>query len=374
MIPPGTRILMTADAVGGVWQYATDLARALAPAGVETVIALMGPPPSAAQRATAVAIPGVTLVDTGLELDWLAEDAGTVADAGRGIAALAGDLKADIVQLSMPALAASVRFAMPVVAVAHSCVATWWDAMHGTVLPADFAWRGALVGAGLRAVDRVVAPSAAFAEAVMRVHRLARPPTVVHNGRAPIVLPSAAMHDFAFTAGRLWDKAKNVATLDRAAARLAFPVKAAGPVRGPNGERASFANLVAVGSMGEAGIAACLAARPVFASAARYEPFGLAVLEAAAAGCPLVLSDIPTFRELWDGVAVFVPAEDDRAFAEAIEAIVGDMHVRLMLGDAARARAARYTLAAEAAGMMTIWRDLLRPNRAVHSAAPQVAA
>ncbi|PTQ07890.1 glycosyl transferase family 1 [Sphingomonas oleivorans] len=365
---------MTADAVGGVWQYATDLARALAPAGVETVIALMGPPPSAAQRATAVAIPGVTLVDTGLELDWLAEDAGTVADAGRGIAALAGDLKADIVQLSMPALAASVRFAMPVVAVAHSCVATWWDAMHGTVLPADFAWRGALVGAGLRAVDRVVAPSAAFAEAVMRVHRLARPPTVVHNGRAPIVLPSAAMHDFAFTAGRLWDKAKNVATLDRAAARLAFPVKAAGPVRGPNGERASFANLVAVGSMGEAGIAACLAARPVFASAARYEPFGLAVLEAAAAGCPLVLSDIPTFRELWDGVAVFVPAEDDRAFAEAIEAIVGDMHVRLMLGDAARARAARYTLAAEAAGMMTIWRDLLRPNRAVHSAAPQVAA
>jgi hypothetical protein len=35
------------------------------------------------------------------------------------------------------------------------------------------------------------------------------------------------------------------------------------------------------------------------------EPFGLAVLEAAQAGCPLVLSDLPGFRELWDGAALF---------------------------------------------------------------------
>ena len=52
-----------------------------------------------------------------------------------------------------------------------------------------------------------------------------------------------------------------------------------------------------------AGSARC----PIFVSAARYEPFGLAVLEAAQAGCALVLSDIPTFRELWDGAALFVP-------------------------------------------------------------------
>ena len=33
---------MTADRVGGVWQYATELAGALAPLGVETVVAVMG--------------------------------------------------------------------------------------------------------------------------------------------------------------------------------------------------------------------------------------------------------------------------------------------------------------------------------------------
>ena len=46
-----TRLLITADAVGGVWRYATDLAHALVPHGVETTIAVLGPEPSDAQLA-----------------------------------------------------------------------------------------------------------------------------------------------------------------------------------------------------------------------------------------------------------------------------------------------------------------------------------
>ena len=41
--------------------------------------------------------------------------------------------------------------------------------------------------------------------------------------------------DFAFTAGRLWDKGKNVPTLDRAAELLAIPFYAAGAEQGPSG-------------------------------------------------------------------------------------------------------------------------------------------
>ena len=33
---------------------------------------------------------------------------------------------------------------------------------------------------------------------------------------------------------------------------------------------------------------------------ARYEPFGLSILEAALSGCALVLGDLPSLRELWD--------------------------------------------------------------------------
>jgi len=82
-----------------------------------------------------------------------------------------------------------------------------------------------------------------------------------------------------------------------------------------------------------------MAGARVFASAARYEPFGLAVLEAAQAGCALVLSDIPSFRELWDGAAVFVAPGDEEGWVSALIAAQADP----ALGTAARARAAHYT-------------------------------
>jgi glycosyltransferase involved in cell wall biosynthesis len=351
------RLLLTTDAVGGVWQYAADLAVALLPHGVEPIIANLGPPADAGQRAL---LPETVVVhETGLALDWLAPDAGAVLAAGRGVAALAGELGADLVQLAMPALAAEAHYPAPVVAVTHSCLASWWDAVEGTPLPADFAWRRDLAAAGLAAADVVVAPSAAHAEATRRLYALQKSPQVVYNGRAAAGLPPAALHDFAFTAGRLWDRAKNLATLDRAAARLPFPVKAAGPISGPNGERLRFEHLVAMGNCAPDRIARCMAARPVFVSTTRYEPFGLAVLEAAQAGCALVLSDIATFRELWDGAALFVNPEDASAVADALEALVGDTQRRLRLGTAARGRAGRFTPAATAAGMAAIYRSLL---------------
>ena len=95
------------------------------------------------------------------------------------------------------------------------------------------------------------------------------------------------------------------------------------------------------------------------AGAARFEPFGLAVLEAAQAGCPLVLSDLSTFRELWDGAATFVAPGDAQGFADAIAALLADPACHAAQGEAARRRAARYTPAAMAEQMAEIYRDAL---------------
>ncbi|MGI4878718.1 MAG: glycosyltransferase, partial [Janthinobacterium lividum] len=169
--------------------------------------------------------------------------------------------------------------------------------------------------------------------------------------------------------GRLWDAGKNVAVLDRAAARTAVPVHAAGAVAAPGGRPASFAHLRLLGSVDEATLGDWLGRRPVFVSAARYEPFGLAVLEAAAAGCALVLSDIPSFRELWADAAVFVAPDDDRGFAAAIDGLVGDAGRRQAMGAAAAARAARYTPAAAAAAMAAIYAGLVAaPGLSAHAA------
>src|SRR3546814_13319690 len=57
---------------------------------------------------------------------------------------------------------------------------------------------------------------------------------------------------------------------------------------------------------------------------------------AALSGCGLVLGDIPTFRELWDGVASFAPPDDEERLHQALEGLAGDP---VLL--AARRRAAR---------------------------------
>jgi glycosyltransferase involved in cell wall biosynthesis len=367
----GARLLLTTDAVGGVWQYSLDLARALAPLGFETVLAVLGPPPSPGQRAVAK---GLFLIETGLPLDWLAEDAAMLREAGRELARLARRLGADVVQTGSPALLAEADFPVATVAVQHSCLASWWQAVRGTTLPRDFAWRTGMVGAGLEAADLVVAPTAAFAAVTRRIYRLGAMPRAVHNGRAALPLATRAPHDCAFTAGRLWDEGKDLATLDAAAALLPVPVHAAGPLAGPNGAEIAFEAVHALGELDEAGIARWLSARPVFVSAALYEPFGLAVLEAAAAGCPLVLSDIPTFRELWDGAALFVPPRDSNRFARTIGDLIGDDGARDALGRAARERAARYTPAATAKAMAALFLDLLERRRRSRAAAPATLA
>lgn len=358
------RVFMTADAVGGVWQYALDLAQGLRAYDTETTLCVLGPPPRPEQQITARRIPGMKLISLDLPLDWTAESPEDVLDAAGMVVEAAYESGAGIVHLNSPALAAGSRFPAPVVAVCHSCVATWWQAVRARPMTRQFRWHKDLVAQGLWKADAVVAPSGAFARAVAQTYRLTSAPTVVYNGRRPVMresLPEGTVPQtqFAFTAGRLWDEGKDLRTLDAAAARLSMPVFAAGPLKGPNRACIKFSHIKPLGSLGDGHLADWLAAKPIFVSTARYEPFGLAVLEAAEAGCPLVLSDIPTFRELWEGAAYFVPPQDEAAVAAAVEEIASDARQRTLFASAARRRARRYTAEVMAAKVRAIYGSLL---------------
>jgi glycosyltransferase involved in cell wall biosynthesis len=265
----------------------------------------------------------------------------------------------------MPTLAGATDYRVPVIAVTHGCVATWWAAAKDEPLAREFRWHREMTKRGLAAADAVVAPSASYASTVKLLYRLRTSPRVVHNGRAlqPVRHPRPPMAGV-LTVGRQWDAVKNAALLDRVAARLDVPFMAAGALRGPHGEEISLEHLQALGQLGSTAIGKLLVRRPVFVSAATFEPFGLAVLEAAGAACPLVLSDIPTFRELWDGAALFADPTDERAFAAAIRQLLMDTELFERLGEAAARRAARFAPAAAAAAMTDIYREVLTPAEA----------
>ncbi len=348
------RLLLTTDAVGGVWRYSLELAAGL---GWDVTLAVLGPPPTAAQRAEAA---GLRIVDTGLPLDWTAPDAASLRASAEALAALAAREGAEAAQLHAPALVGAAHWPVPVVAVAHSDLATWWAAMREGPVAAEFAWNVAATAAGLRRADAVVAPSRAMAEALRHAHRSERAIEVVHNGRRSLPRGRGPRRRAVVTAGRLWDEAKGAAVLDRAAAGLDAPVRAAGAMAGPNGARFAPRHLRLLGVLDEAGLAEAMAGATVFASAARYEPFGLSVLEAAQAGLALVLSDIASLRELWDGAALFVAPGDAAGFAQAMQRALDAPEA---LAAAACERAERYGVAAMATGMAEVYRRVAPPGR-----------
>src|SRR4051812_23070336 len=83
MAVDGMRVLMTADAVGGVWTYALDLAQALTSRGISTTLATLGPRPREDQVQAACAIDRLTLVTSEFKLEWTDDPWEDVAAAGR---------------------------------------------------------------------------------------------------------------------------------------------------------------------------------------------------------------------------------------------------------------------------------------------------
>lgn len=350
-------MLLTTDAVGGVWRYSLDLAAGMTQ---RPILAVLGPSPSAVQRDEAAGL-GLDLIDTGLPLDWTAADPEALAAVTTALRDLAAGQGVQTIHLHAPALAGLDPWPIPVVAVAHSCVATWWDAVRGGPIPSDFAWRTEATRAGLKTAAAVIAPTHAHAAAVERAYgKFAI--TTVHNGTLrPLPLAgeggggTTSRKPAIFTAGRLWDEAKNAAALNRAAPSLTAPIRAAGPTAGPNGTHIDLPSLHLLGTLGPAAMRRAYADATVFASLALYEPFGLSILEAAQAGLHLVLSDIPSLRELWDGAARFVPpgADPAPALTATLAAALADP-----ADSPARTHAARYTIEKTAAGTLAVHRRL----------------
>ncbi len=358
---------MTADAVGGVWTYALELARALEKHGVEITLAVMGPGPSASQRRDAARRANVTLHESSLALEWMDAPWPEVERAGEWLLDLADQGRAEVVHLN-GYVHAALPWNVPVLAVAHSCVCSWWTAVRGADAPISWDEYRRQVAGGLAAADLVVAPTAAMLDS-LNVHY-----GVVTQGR---VIPNAcSAEDFApaptkrpqiFAAGRVWDAAKNIAALDAAAPQVAWPVLVAGDCHAPDGAAAVFSRVQCLGRLEAAEMRRHLTESAIYALPARYEPFGLSALEAGLSACALVLGDIPSLREVWGDAATYVDPEDTLALARTLNALIADEGVRASMGQRARMRALEYRPARMAGQYLAAYRHCLarRPREEV---------
>jgi glycogen synthase len=355
------KILLTTDTVGGVWDHTVTLARELDAAGHEVLVAVIGEPRD--ERLAALPA-GVQVVWRAYRLEWMQDCADDVQAAGEWLAGLAEVWSADVVHLNQVAYAAR-RFPAPVLVAVHSDVLSWWPHVHGREAPADD-WRayGQWLRDGLHAADAVVTLTAYQAGLVHRYYGV-QATRVIHNGVAfEGGEPAERAEPLALSVGRLWDRGKGVDLLDEAAGLLgadAPPIHVVGETTAPHGEVCTVRNVTAHGRVERAQVDAWMRRASLYVAPSRYEPFGLAPLEAALHGCALVLSDIGTFRELWDGCAEFFPSGDARALAQAIRRLSGDPQRRERLAKAARTRAARrYTARRMAADYIELYQQMMR--------------
>jgi len=331
------RLLMSTDTVGGVWTYALDLVRALRQHGVEVALATMGPRPSEGQRAEARAAGAAALHESDFALEWSDEPWQDLESAGDWLRALAGSEGADAVHLNSYAHGA-VDFGRPAIVVAHSCVCSWWRAVHGEQAPPAWDRYRAAVRDGLAGAGAVVAPTRAMLAALEREYGVGGG-LAIHNASSAAMANGPAKEPLVAAAGRVWDEAKNLAALDGAAAGLEWPVLVAGE---PGSGETDAARVL--GRLERPEVQRLLRRASVFAHPALYEPFGLAPLEAARAGCALVLGDIPSLREVWGDAALYADPRERSALRARLDALIGDPGLRAEMAARARARSARYGL------------------------------
>ncbi len=354
-------VLMTTDAVGGVWRYSIDLGRAFGRRGVRTTLAVMGPPPDEAQRQEANRA-GLAVLDRPYRLEWMEEPWADVERAGAWLLALERGLRPDIVHLNGYAHAA-LPWTRPTVVVAHSCVRTWWRAVNREAAPPRLDRYQAVVAQGLAAARMVVAPTAAKGDALAREYGLAMRPLVIPNACAEGDAPSepiwADKEPIVLTAGRAWDHAKNIAALCAVASRIAWPIHVAGSQREPEGQDCPLPGVRALGCLSPGELSAWFRRASIYALPARYEPFGLSVLEAARAGCALVLGEIASLRENWETAAVFVAPDDTEGLASVLQELIEDEQERLDRGKRAFASAAAFSIDRTAGEYLRVYEGLM---------------
>lgn len=314
------KIFLSTDPLGGVWDYTRVLSEELLSRGHEVLLAVVGRP-TERQRAGLPA--GVRVEARSFRLEWMTGAGEEVAAGGAWLAETARGWGADVAHLNQ--MAYSVQdFGAPTLVVVHSDALSWIAEVRGEEAPAEWAEYTTLVGRGIAAADVLVAPTR-YQSRLTERHFGRAADRVIHNGvRPPPLPPRSRPVPLLLSVGRAWDEAKGMRTLDDAIGMLGDRAPAAhllGEQVGPDGQRFTPRHLVGHGAVERVEVDRWMATATTYVGASRYEPFGLAPLEAALHGCALLLADIGSFRELWGDCAELFRPGDAAALAERIASL-----------------------------------------------------
>jgi glycosyltransferase involved in cell wall biosynthesis len=380
-------VLVTADTVGGVWTYTRELVTGLASRGIQVTLVSFGGIPTRAQSTWLEELSGVTYFPTGFRLEWMQEAERDIRDSMSYLRGIIHERHPDLLHLSQYCYGA-LDVALPKVVVAHSDVMSWSQTVSGAEPAGPWAeWYRATVEQGLNGASLLVAPSRWMLDGIEKCYGRQRRSQVVYNGRTPALFnPYVSKQHYAASVGRLWDEGKQSQLLMQLSApplpiflagatalagetaeadhvsqaRRKTRDRTRGQTRDREGPQGGDARVELQGELSEGEMRELLSRASIYIATSKYEPFGLAPLEAALSRCAIVANDTPSFREVWEDAAFYFRSNDAGALQEALARLQGNRELRLIYANRAYERARqRYTAAGMVEEYMQLYRTLL---------------
>ncbi len=342
------RVLVTADTLGGVWTYARELVTGLVKRGVQVTLVSFGEIPAPAQMSWLDGLRHVDFRPTAFKLEWMQDSESDLRASADYLRSLVAETSPDVLHLNQYFYGA-LDVEAPRVVVAHSDVVSWWVEVHGNEPPETKwgRWYREVVGRGLGQATAVVAPTRWMLEAASRYYGRPAQSHVIPNGRSPLLFNShISKENYMISVGRLWDGGKQVTLLAQQTdlPMLAYIVGSeqhpearfqTSTIFGDNGR----ARIHLRGPQSEAQLRQLYSRASIYVATSRYEPFGLAPLEAALSRCAVVCNDIPSFREIWGEAAVYFERNSATDLADVLRRLGDDRELRLTHANLAYQRA-----------------------------------
>ncbi|WP_433265312.1 glycosyltransferase family 4 protein [Actinosynnema sp. CS-041913] len=205
-------------------------------------------------------------------------------------------------------------------------------------------WHRKVISRAVSRASAIVVPTAAVADELRRYAPGPVPVRVVHNGvtefGAEEAVPGLPPR-YVLAVGTI-EPRKGFEALVAATAEVDVPLVVVGP-QGWGGVDLRAPHVRLLGRLSDPQLAHVLRRAAVLAAPSLAEGFGLPVVEAMAAGVPVVHSDAPALVEVGGGAGLVVPRGDQPALVRALRSVLAEAGVADRMVASGLARAQHFT-------------------------------
>lgn len=322
------KILISTDNLGESYTFSVDLATYLQNYGIDVVLAITGFSLTPQQKKD---LQDFEYYFEEFKQEWMVNPWNDIREAGKWLMRIKKTVRPDILHLNSFALG-GLQWNLPLIITMHSCILSRSQAVYNKSAVTENAKYRRMSQRGLRNADVVTSSTRAMLSYADKMYGPLKKSMVIPKGRSSYLYQTDVKEKYIFSTGQLWDDAKNLKLILKAAPEIGYPVYIAGDNNNLQINNLPK-NVFFTGKLPFPQLVDWLANAFIFLLPAKYEPFGYPFLEAAFSKCALVGGDIPTLREIWQDTMLYVSGK--KQLIKTVNGLMQDKELMYLYGQKA---------------------------------------